>query len=192
MDGLPDDALRDGVVVERVLAGERELYAVLVRRYQEMLFRHAYGMVHDGDTAADLVQDALVRGFSRLASCNDRNRFGAWVFRILRNRCHDHIRNLRQRTRPIEEDTAIAPERDDPEVTLERTELRGAVGDALARLPDAQREAFLLKHVEGLSYEEMAEMLDSSVSALKMRVLRAREALQQMLLGATAAGDGPM
>jgi RNA polymerase sigma-70 factor, ECF subfamily len=184
------DQTPDAELVHRVLNGDREGYAVLVLRYQGPLFRHALGMVQDGDTAGDLVQDALVRGFTRLASCHDRDRFGAWIFRILRNRCHDHLRDLRQRTQPIDEHTVLAPERDDPEIAMARAELRGAVASALARLPAAQREAFLLKHVEGLSYEEMAEILDASVSALKMRVLRARESLQEQLRGATAAEDG--
>ena len=70
---------------------------------------------------------------------------------------------------------------DDPRVELERQQLGQAVANALGTLPDAQREAFLLKHVEGHSYEEMAELMGSSVSALKMRVMRAREALQEAL-----------
>ena len=70
---------------------------------------------------------------------------------------------------------------DDPGVELERQQLGQAVADALGTLPEAQREAFLLKHVEGHSYEEMAEIMGSSVSALKMRVMRARESLQEAL-----------
>jgi RNA polymerase sigma-70 factor, ECF subfamily len=185
----PEDT-SDAVLIRHVLAGDRDRYAELVRRYQAQLFRHAFGMVQDGDAAGDLVQDALVRGFTRLASCQNGDRFGSWIFRILRNRCHDHLRDLRQRTQPIDEHTTLAPERDDPEVALARAELRGALGGAIARLPDAQREAFLLKHVEGVSYQEMAEMLDVSISALKMRVMRARESLQEQLRGATASGDG--
>ncbi|HST62609.1 MAG TPA: sigma-70 family RNA polymerase sigma factor, partial [Longimicrobium sp.] len=76
---------------------------------------------------------------------------------------------------------AAAPVGDDPLRSLERTELGRVVDEALARLPEAQREAFLLKHVEGRSYEEMADLLDAGISALKMRVMRAREALQDLL-----------
>jgi RNA polymerase sigma-70 factor, ECF subfamily len=150
-------------------------------------------MVADGDVAADLVQDSLVRAFDRLDSCNDPARFGPWIFRILRNRCHDYLRDVRQRTQPVHESTVLAPDRDDPEQTYRRTELRLRIEEALATLPVAQREAFLLKHVEGFSYEEMAEMLDASVSALKMRVLRAREELHQLLRrGEGAPGDEAM
>lgn len=171
----------DAELIERILAGDQERYAALVRRYQELLYRHAVGMVSDQDVAADLVQDSFVKAYTSLARCQDPARFSAWIFRILRNRCHDHLRDRRQKTEPITEDTALAPDADHPETDYERTELNGLVNRALASLPEAQREAFLLKHVEGRSYDEMAELLDASVSALKMRVLRARETLQLLL-----------
>lgn len=171
----------DATLVQRVLGGDREVFASLVGRHQPVLFRHAYAMVRDSDLAADLVQDAFVKAFSSLAGCQDPARFGAWVFRILVNRCKDYLKSRSRHTVQIEEDTAAAPEGDGPAVRMDRTDLRACVEKALATLPDAQREAFLLKHLEGRSYEEMAEMLDVSVSALKMRVMRAREALQLLL-----------
>lgn len=170
----------DAELVRRVLGGHTPTYEVLVRRYQESLYRHAVGMVGDSDAAADLVQDSLVKAYTRLGTC-DPDRFAAWLFRILRNRCKDWLKSRRRRDVPLVDDGHAAPASDDPGRTLERTELGQVVTAALARLPEAQREAFLLKHVDGRSYEEMAEMLDTGVSALKMRVMRAREALQEML-----------
>ncbi|CAN5652756.1 RNA polymerase sigma factor [soil metagenome] len=181
----------DAELIERILAGDQERFSVLVHRYQQLLYRHATGMVSDQDAAADLVQDSFVKAYTSLARCQDPARFSAWIFRILRNRCHDYLRDRRQKTEPITEDMALAPGADHPETDYERTELNGRVNRALASLPEAQREAFLLKHVEGRSYDEMAELLNSSVSALKMRVLRAREALQLLLREAgTPGSDG--
>lgn len=171
----------DSELIQRILNGEAERYAILVERYQDALFRHALGMVGDADAAADLVQESLVKAYTRLHTCNDPARFPAWIFRILRNRCRDWLKNRRQQTVELREDTAATDAADDPGTALERSELGRVVDGALARLPEAQREAFLLKHVEGLSYEEMAERLDTGVSALKMRVMRAREALQLLL-----------
>lgn len=175
------DQTSDAELISRILAGEVERYAILVERYQDALFRHALGMVGDGDAAADLVQDSLVKAYTRLHTCNDPARFAAWVFRILRNRCRDWLKNRRQHTVELKDDSASTSVDDDPYVILERTDLGRVVELALARLPAAQREAFLLKHVEGLSYEEMAVRLDSGISALKMRVMRARETLQVLL-----------
>jgi RNA polymerase sigma-70 factor (ECF subfamily) len=173
----------DAEAVAAVLRGDVERFAVLVGRHQERLYRHALGMVLSPDAAADLVQDALVKAYTSLSRCSDPARFGAWVFRILQNRCRDHLKNRRQHTVVLHAEMAFAADGDGPESACERAELGGAVERALATLPEAQREAFLLKHVEGLSYEEMAGMLEASVSALKMRVLRAREVLQAALQG---------
>ena len=156
---------------------------MLVERYQAALYRYAVGMVHDGDLAADLVQDSFVKAYTSLRSCHDPGRFGAWLYRILVNRCKDYLKSRRRHTVPLEDDTAIAPESDGPSLDADRNSLRTSVERALQTLPEAQREAFLLKHLEGRSYEEMAEMLGASVSALKMRVMRAREALQAVLRG---------
>jgi RNA polymerase sigma-70 factor (ECF subfamily) len=176
------NAFDDAQLIARVLSGETEAYGVLVGRYQEVLYRYAVGMVHDADTAADLVQDSLVKAYTRLSSCQDPARFGAWLYRILVNRCKDHLKSRRRRpVVALEEDVVFAPESAGAGVGAERSELRRVIDRALEGLPESQREAFLLKHLEGRSYEEMAEMLDSSVSALKMRVMRARESLQRAL-----------
>lgn len=171
----------DEALVQRILAGDREAYGILVERYQKSLYRHALGMVVSPAAAADLVQDSLVKGYLSLDQCQDGARFGAWVFRILRNRCLDYLKERRRKDVSLEEGAMGVAATDDPGVELERQQLGQAVADALSTLPEAQREAFLLKHVEGHSYEEMAEMMGSSVSALKMRVMRARESLQEAL-----------
>lgn len=170
----------DAEIVLRVLNGERERYTVLVRRYQDVLFRHALGMVRDADQAADLVQDAFVRAYTELARCREPERFGGWVFRILANRCRDHLKSAARRGEPL--DAALAaPRAAEADRAHEERELGEVLLRALEALPAAQREALLMKHVEECSYEEMAERLGASVSALKMRVMRAREALQVLL-----------
>jgi RNA polymerase sigma-70 factor (ECF subfamily) len=174
----PDDA----DVVERVLGGDRDAYRVLVSRHQDGLYRHALRMVGSPDVAADLVQATLIKGFSRLRSCRDPAKFKAWAYRILSNGCKDYLKDRRRRNVSLDDpDAAQAAGSVDPSSELERTELLHRIEVALARLPAAQREAFLLKHVEGLSYEEIADRTGGSVPALKMRVHRARELLQDIL-----------
>jgi RNA polymerase sigma-70 factor, ECF subfamily len=181
--GAPDHEL-----VRSVLAGETEKYAVLVRRYQGRLYRYALGMVSDGDAAADLVQDAFVRSYENLGRFQDRSTFGTWLFRILRNRCLDYLKEHRRADVPLgEEHAATIPGRM-TEFDLERLTLRDVLDRALARLPEAQREAFILKHVHDLTYDEMSEVVGASVSALRMRVMRAREMLQELLGDGRVAG----
>lgn len=170
----------DADVVARVLGGDREAFAVLVRRHQDMLFAHAVRMTGRGDVAADLVQASLIKAYTNLDRCRNPERFGAWAYRIVSNRCKDYLKNIRRRDVDLEAapplEASGGPERD-----LDRHELHEALEAALDRLPPEQREAFVMKHAEGRSYEEMSELLGASVGALKMRVHRARENLMELL-----------
>lgn len=174
----------DGALVERTLEGDREAFRVLVRRHQDSLTRYAIRMTGDSDVAADLVQATFVKAYTRLARCRKPERFGSWIFQIVANACRDHFRReKRRRAVRLDDDDDDAPGVQlesslDPAGDLERAELRDRLERAISRLPPDQREAFLLKHVELRSYDEMTEMLNASTSALKMRVHRAREALK--------------
>ena len=187
----PLDSADDAVVIERVLAGDRQQFAQLVQRYQGALYRHAVGMVLDHDVAADMVQDSFIRAYTQLASCRDRSRFRAWIFQTLRHRCLDHLKEARRRNVPIEDADPLLDPSDNPSEAVERARLRADLEQALAGLPPAQREAFVMHYVEGVPYETMAEVLDASVSALKMRVMRAREALGTALAGRVVTDSAP-
>ncbi len=167
---MTSPALTDPQAIARVLAGDRNAYEALVRRHEDVLYRHARGMGLDHDTCLDMVQDALVRAYEKLSECRDPSRFRAWLFRIARNLCFDHLRNARHGTLPLSnapEAESVAENRRDP---LERA----MVHQALERLSPVLREAFLLKHDAGYTYEEIAEMTGAGASAVKMRVHRAR------------------
>ncbi len=178
-----DSDLSDGAVVRSVLDGKEELYAVLVQRYQDVLYRHAARMTGQPDEASDIVQASLVKGFENLEHCRDADRVGAWLFRINANQCKDYLKSRRRKDLRLEAAAPLPSGGADPELIVELGQLHDVIQDALARLSDEEREAFTLKHIEGLSYQEMSEMLEASVPALKMRVHRAREALQLLLEG---------
>lgn len=175
------EELSDGEVVRQILGGQRDMYRVLVRRYQDVLYRHAYRMVGRADDAADIVQKALVSGFQKLNRCRDPERVGGWLFRIAANLCKDFLKSPRRDDLSLEGASASVIDRSSPDVDLERTEMKERVQEALERLSPEQREAFVLKHLEDRSYDEMVALLGASKSALKMRVLRAREELQTLL-----------
>lgn len=171
----------DAQVVRDVLDGDRDSYRILVRRYSDVLYGHAYRMVGSPDEAADLVQRAFVTGFKKLASARDPDRIGAWLFRILSNLARDQLRSPRARALSLDRVPEIQESREDPLEQAHRGELRARLQLAMGQLTPEQREAFTMKHVEGRSYEEMAAVLDQSVASLKMRVHRAREALKDLL-----------
>lgn len=169
----------DELLVRRVLAGERHIYARLVQRYRDPLGRYAVRMLGNVADAEDALQDTFVRGYRSLARCKPEG-FGGWVFGILVNRCRTYAaQRARRYGVVVNSDILVASAA--IEHTEEQDAWRQAIAWALAQLPSEQREAFLLKHVEELSYEEMREMTGASVPALKMRVFRAREELRRLL-----------
>ncbi len=170
----------DGSVVRRVLDGNPDSYRILVERYRAKFGDYATALVGDSDMAADAMQEAFIRAYDSLARCRDPDRFGSWFFRILTNQCHE----ARDRRRPTVDIRAVdPPDRMRSDADLERHELAGAIDGALADLTPEQREAFVMKHVDGRSYEEMADITGVAMDALKMRVHRARDSLRAMLGG---------
>lgn len=170
----------DAQVVRDVLDGDRDAYRLLVRRYGDALHGHALRMTGSADDAADLAQRALVKGYRKLRSCRDPDRVGAWLFRIVANLCKDHVRSSRHEV-PLARVEGVLPGGSDPETDTVGAEIRTRLWAALDALTPEQKEAFVLKHVEGRTYEEIAAVLDLSVASLKMRVHRAREALRGLL-----------
>jgi len=175
----PDESFdADQAVIDRVLAGDRNAFGILIERYSDPLYRHAYGMTGSADVAVDILQVSFIKAYHHLGEV--RGRFDAWVFRIVANGCKDWLKNIRRTHLSYEEDDQPSG-LETPEEELDRGEMRRDLDGALSSLPSSLREAFVMKHVEGRSYEEMAELLDATVGALKMRVHRAREALQKLL-----------
>ena len=174
----------DAELIAAVVAGDVEAFSDLIRRHQDTCVRYAVRMLGSRVDADDALQSAFMRAFRSLRSCREPDRFGGWLNQIVINECRTYASRRRQRelrftpaTNAIER--AVAPG-SEPE---EDTDRGGHIETALGMLPADQREAFLLKHVEELSYEEMAEMTGVSVSALKMRVKRACDGLRDLLQG---------
>jgi RNA polymerase sigma-70 factor (ECF subfamily) len=167
-------------VVARVLGGDREAFGLLMRRYDSGLLRFATRMLGSRDVAADAVAESLVRAYRHLASCRDPSRLRTWLYRIVANRCKSYLARRTVADVALEDAPPVADGTDN-EGALERAEQMALVARALAQLSPDKREAFVLKHVEGLSYQEMADVTGERIPTLKMRVHRAREALLQAL-----------
>lgn len=165
-------------MIRDVLAGDTERFAVLVRRYTDRFAGYAVRLLGSTDVAEDALQDAFIRAYDRLAQCRDPENFRGWYFLILRNCCYAELR-LRDRhagSRLEEEPEPVAPDVSDHRV--ERAERRRNLEEALQRLTAVQREVFLLKHYDGLPYEEIARRTATSVASLKMRMHRAYDRLR--------------
>ena len=167
-----------------------DAYAVLVARYRDRFARYAVRMLGNREDAEEALQDAFVRAYRSLARCESPERFDAWLFSILINRCRTAGARAARRERTFVGDEATlqgaALDRG-AVLEAERRAWREELERALARLDAGQREAFLLKHMEELSYEEMAVLTGVGVSALKMRVKRACDRLRELLREAYCA-----
>ena len=169
----------DAELVRRVRAGDTAAYGALVSRYRDRLGRYAVHMIGDREDAEEALQDSFVRAYRSLARCDDPARFGAWLYGILVNRCRTTGARAARRRRMFVRDAQALDDAHTEQA--DRLDWTDAVDRAVARLAPDYREAFLLKHVEDLEYEEIAELTGAGVSALKMRVKRAREQLQKYL-----------
>ena len=156
------------------------MFRVLVERYRDRYARYAYHMLGNREDAEEALQDAFTRAYRSLARCEDPERFGAWLFRILVNRCRSlgARRGRRARTFVVDEIALLEATEEHP---AEQAAWREEIDRALQRLRADQREAFLLKYVEDLGYDEMSLLTGVGVSALKMRVMRACERLRELL-----------
>lgn len=168
----------DAQLVARALADDRDAYGMLVHRHQGALYRYARGLGLDHDTTLDLVQEAFIRGWERLSECREGAHYRSWLFRICRNLCLDELRNVRRRTVPMSDfgdgESIEDPRQGGGDLTL-------VLRSALDVIPPLLREAFLLKHDAGYTYDEIAAITEASPSAVKMRVHRARESLRAFL-----------
>ena len=174
------EASSDAAIVARVLRGNAEAFRELVERYRDQYARYALHMLGNREDAEEALQDAFTRAYRSLARCEDPERFGAWLFRILVNRCRTAgtRRGRRARTFVSDESALLGASEEHPE---DRAAWREEIDRALQQLRPEQREAFLLKYVEELGYDEMSRMTGVGVSALKMRVMRACERLRDAL-----------
>ena len=171
----------DAGIVAQVLAGDVEAYRLLVERHRDRFARFAVRMLGNREDAEEALQDAFIRAYRSLAQCADPARFDHWCFRILANRCRTRGARRRRHDALFVADDAA----------LEQAAASGGIGGdgtdtsdidrVLEQLDSRSREAFLLKHVEDLTYESMAALTGEKVSALKMRVKRACERLRELL-----------
>jgi RNA polymerase sigma-70 factor, ECF subfamily len=171
--------MTDRAIIDQVLAGDTEAFARLVDRHYDRCARVALRILGNREDAEEAVQDAFLRAFRALASYEDRERFQAWLTRILVNQC----RTIRARVNRREEvfsaleiaDAELFAVHGEPDAGWPELER------ALAQLPPEQREAIVLRYSDDLTYEEMARVTGAGESALKMRVQRAFARLRGLL-----------
>jgi RNA polymerase sigma-70 factor (ECF subfamily) len=197
---MPDQADPDAVLMLRVKRGDRDAFAALVEKYKQPLFNFIFRTLRDETEAEDVAQNVFLQVYKSRARYQRTAKFSTWLFTIARNLCLNEIR--RRSRHPAESLEESHAEHEDqpqrqyedkriflPTETALHGELAVKIEEALAELPENQRTAILLCRQDELSYEEIAKVLDCSLSATKSLIHRGRETLKEKLKPYLQTGD---
>jgi RNA polymerase sigma-70 factor, ECF subfamily len=197
---MPDQTDPDAVLMLRVKRGDRAAFAELVEKYKQPLFNFVFRTLRDEIETEDVAQNTFLQVWKSRARYQRTAKFSTWLFTIARNLCLNEIR--RRSRHPAESLEETHAEHDDqpsrqyedkkiflPTETALHGELAQKIEEALAELPENQRTAILLCRQDELSYEEIAEVLDCSLSATKSLIHRGREFLKEKLKPYLQSGD---
>jgi RNA polymerase sigma-70 factor (ECF subfamily) len=180
------DEPSDAQLVVRSLAQDQEAFGQLIDRHAAAIVNLGYRMVGNRTEAEDLAQETFLAAYKALSTFRADSKFSTWLYRIAANKCKDWLRVKRpgQGQYDLDADESLdlyVTEDRTPEVLLSQQQVAQELEQAIQRLPPLYREAFVLKHVEGLSYEEMEDILGVSGDTLKMRVYKGRVQLSREL-----------
>ncbi|NLG50327.1 MAG: sigma-70 family RNA polymerase sigma factor [Chloroflexi bacterium] len=175
-------------LVSAAQKGDVNAFNQLVLAYQGLAYNVAYRILGNADKAADATQDAFLRGYRALHQFRGGS-FKTWLLRIVTNCCYDQLRVMQRRpTSPIddlveddEHSTILEDASESPQEYIERLELDGFIQRALDALPEDQRVVLVMSDIEGMSYEEIAEVTSVALGTVKSRLSRARGKLRDLL-----------
>ena len=177
--------------VESVLGGDVNAFETLVLSYEKNVYNLALRMVKNPEDASDMAQEAFIRAYNSLASFRGESKFYVWLYRIVSNVCLDFLRSRSRHltvSLSVENDEGeeteldIPDESQSPEALLERRLTRDSVRRGLDALSEEYRQILLLREIQGLSYDEIAETLSMELGTVKSRIFRARKKLCDFLL----------
>lgn len=173
--------LTDSELIQKCLAGNRDIFAELVSRYKKLIYGVIYNISGDFTEANDLFQEVFLRIYKSLHRYNSDYQFATWAIRITTNVCRDRLRQKKMEPVPVEEINETEDDQNNPESQYLAREQINGIRKAIGELPEKYRIPIILFHQQRLSYEEMAKILDQPVSVIKNRLYRARLMLRDKL-----------
>lgn len=185
IDPLSDET----TIIRKCLNGNSDVYSILVDRYKTMIYNMAYRMVGDEDTAKDLAQESFIAAYNGLSQFRFSSKFSSWLYRIALNRCCDHLKMVKETVSTDEISDKMPASGSSPERAAVVEQSKYILQRALDSLPVEYRQVLILKHIEGLDYQEIAEITGTSIAALKVRAHRGREMLKKILEAAGVNHD---
>ena len=181
----------DEALVARAQRGDKRAFEVLVLKYQHRIYTLVSRFVRDSDEVQDVVQEAFIKAYRALPSFRAESAFYTWLYRIAINTAKNYLVSRARRPQGVDLDVEEAEfvesaealrDNSSPESLLMTDELHAAVNSAIGRLPEDLRTALSLREFDGLSYEEIAEVMGCPVGTVRSRIFRAREAVDAEIL----------
>ena len=180
----------DQALVEQVQAGDKQAFDVLVLKYQNKIIQLVNRYVHDADEARDVAQEAFIKAYRAIGRFRGDSAFYTWLYRIAINTAKNYL--VASGRRPPRSDidaqdaeqyegATVLKEYATPERLLLKDEIQAAIATAIDELPDDLRTAIILRELEGLSYEEIAQTMDCPIGTVRSRIFRARDAIDTRL-----------
>ena len=185
----------DKEIIIAVKNGQQHLFAELIERYSGLMITIAYGILNNQEDAEEVVQDAFVKAFNGLEAFRGDSQFKTWLQRIVINVAHNKFHWNRRRGKELTQsltvdddensdrqlELAVADSKYKPDSVIEQSERNNRVVRSFEKLPDNLREVMVLRHLEDLSYDEIAEIVQCKVGTVKSRISRGREMLKKIL-----------
>ena len=181
-------------IIKRIKEGETELFSHIVNKYKKVVYNHAVSFLRNFQDAEDAAQEVFINVFNYLPKFRGDSKIGTWIYRITVNVCTNRLKQIKRRqsrmleqTKEDEEnigsilESIMEKEEREPDNILVNSELREIVFKRIGELPDEQQQIIIMRDVNGMSYEEVAEVLKISDSAVKSKLFRAREKLREKL-----------
>jgi len=185
-------------LVQRVQAGDKKAFDVLIMKYQQRIIHVITGFVHDPVEALDVAQEAFIKAYRAIPNFRGDSAFYTWLYRIAINTSKNHLTSRARRPPAMDVDAMDATnfydapelkEFDTPESNLMSNELEGVIYQAIDDLPEDTATAIKLREFEGMSYEEIAQVMDCPIGTVRSRIFRAREAIDNRIKELTGEGE---
>jgi RNA polymerase sigma-70 factor (ECF subfamily) len=186
---LSRDALSDAEIVRRVVNGETALFELIMRRYNQRVYRAVRAIVRDESDTEDVMQQAYVNTYTHLRQFEQRSAFATWLTRIAINEALARIRPRGLHVVPDDDMTEVESPSPNPEEAAMTSEIKEVMESEISALPDSYRSVFMLREVEGLSTIETAECLSLSEDVVKTRLHRARAMLRENIYKRASFGS---
>jgi len=192
-DHRPEKDFDDAEVIERILSGEINDFAILVRKYQKGIYNYALRMLGHEEEARDLAQDIFVAAFKGLKGFRGESKFSTWLFRIAINQTKNRIKYLRRRhffdDEQITSEARETPDmfatlsgsEDNPEEAFLKKDFNSLIMRGLMELPPEARQIIILRDIEDFTYEELSQIMELNLGTVKSRLHRARHALRKLV-----------